>query len=76
MSQTADRTPRRGWATIEEIQAALDRSARQCIEEHRREGLPMCVLRDGKVVWISAEEALTGLEKRLQEKAGDASPAA
>lgn len=36
---------------------ALREAVAQVIAEHKREGTPLAVWRDGQVVWISAEEA-------------------
>ncbi|MCP3960995.1 MAG: hypothetical protein GY719_24380 [bacterium] len=38
------------------IGAALEKAARQAIREHKEEGLPLAMWRDGKVVWVPAEE--------------------
>ncbi len=38
------------------IDEALSKAARQAVLEHKRERLPVAVLKDGKVVWIPAEE--------------------
>lgn len=38
------------------VQQALAKAARQAIQEHKDEGLPLAVWRDGKVVWMTAEE--------------------
>ncbi len=43
------------------IDGALQEAARQAIEEHRREGLPLAIWRDGAVAWVSAEELDTEL---------------
>jgi hypothetical protein len=42
---------------------ALERAAHQAIREHRRDGLPLAMWRDGKVVWVPAEE----LEGEIEE---------
>jgi hypothetical protein len=39
-----------------EIDQALSRAARKAREDHRSAGLPLPVWRDGKTVWMSAEE--------------------
>jgi hypothetical protein len=39
--------------------SALREAVARAIAEHKREGLPLAVWRDGKVVWISAQEAET-----------------
>lgn len=38
------------------IGAALRTAAREAIREHKEEGLPLAMWRDGEVVWIPAEE--------------------
>lgn len=38
------------------VGAALETAVRQAIREHKEEGLPLAVWRDGKVVWVPAEE--------------------
>ena len=40
----------------EKVTAALRRAVREALERHRRLGNPVCVWRDGKVVWLSPEE--------------------
>lgn len=39
-----------------EIDQALSRAARKARQDHRRAGLPLAVWRDGKTVWVPAEE--------------------
>ena len=38
---------------------ALEAAVEKVIEEHVREGLPLCIWRDGKVVAVPAEELRT-----------------
>lgn len=38
--------------------AALKEAVKEVVENHRRTGRPLAVWRKGKVVWLSAEEAL------------------
>ena len=38
------------------VAGALQRAARQAIEEHKKEGRPLAMWRDDKVVWVPAEE--------------------
>ncbi len=38
------------------ILAALDRAVRKALIEHKRAGNPIATWKDGKVVWIPAEE--------------------
>jgi len=47
------------------IDGAMRKAARQAIEEHRREGLPLAMWRDGKVVWVPAEELAEELEAEI-----------
>jgi hypothetical protein len=44
------------------IDRALHRAALQAIREHKQEGLPLAMWRDGKVVWVPAEELEAELE--------------
>ncbi len=46
------------------VGTALQTAARQAIREHREEGLPLAMWRDGEVVWVPAEE--------LEAETGDA----
>ncbi len=39
------------------VETAVRLAIRDAILEHKREGLPMVIERDGRIVWISAEEA-------------------
>ena len=41
------------------VQRALEKAARQAIEEHRRDGRPLAMWRDGRVTWVPAEELQT-----------------
>jgi len=43
------------------IDQALQKAAQRAIREHQQEGLPLAMWRDGKVVWVPAEE----LEQKL-----------
>ena len=38
------------------IDEALEKAAREAILQHKREGLPVVIYRDGKTVWVYAEE--------------------
>ncbi len=38
------------------VEQALEKAARQAIREHKAEGLPLAMWRDGEVVWVPAEE--------------------
>jgi hypothetical protein len=39
------------------IDEALDAAARDAVQLHKEKGLPLVVWRDGKIVWITPEEA-------------------
>lgn len=41
---------RKAWAAMQEAVAEI-------VEEHRRQGRPLAIWRDGKVVWIEPEPA-------------------
>jgi predicted ABC-type ATPase len=45
-----------------DVQEAVRLAVRDALLEHKREGRPVVIWRDGKVVWISAEEALGELD--------------
>lgn len=45
------------------VEQALEKAARRAIREHKEEGLPLAMWRDGQVVWVPAEE----LEAELEE---------
>ena len=49
---------------IERAEMALNAAVERVREEHAREGLPIYVLRDGKIVEVSAEELRIQLAKR------------
>ncbi len=38
------------------VERALQRAARQTIEDHKKEGRPLVMWRGGQVVWMPAEE--------------------
>lgn len=40
----------------DKISGALRRAALQAVQAHKAEGLPLAMWRDGRVVWMSAEE--------------------
>ena len=52
-----------------DVQEAVRLAVRDALLEHKREGRPVVIWRDDKVVWISAEEALGELD-------GETGPAA
>lgn len=47
------------------VERALQKASLQAIREHKEAGLPLAMWRDGKVVWVPAEE----LEAEIQEAA-------
>jgi hypothetical protein len=49
---------------IERAEMALKAAVEKVWEEHAREGLPIYVLRDGKIVEVSPEEIRSELAKR------------
>ena len=49
------------------IDRALRKAARQAIKEHKEEGRPLVMSRDGKVVWMKAEE----LEAEIAARGGN-----
>ncbi|MCX7424064.1 MAG: hypothetical protein NTW96_00250 [Planctomycetia bacterium] len=54
-----DRTDRDIDAAFEQgtpIEEALNEAVREVVRHHKRMGLPLAVWRDGKTVWLSAEE--------------------
>ena len=55
MSVTNKKTPR--GPLLEEAEISLRQAVGKAIAEHKRLGVPMAFLRDGKIVEISAEEA-------------------
>jgi hypothetical protein len=56
--------------TDELVQEALDRASLDAIESHRKSGLPLVGWRNGKVAYISAEEALAEMTRRKSRKPG------
>ncbi len=52
------------------IDKALQEAAQEAKRTHQRLGLPAAVWRDGKVVWVPAEE-LDGGEPRTLRRTGD-----
>jgi hypothetical protein len=60
--------------TDELVQEALDRASLDAIESHRKSGLPLVGWRNGKVAYISAEEALAEMTRRKLRKPGKPKP--
>ena len=52
---------------IERAEMALKAAVEGVMEEHAREGLPVYVLRDDKIIEISAEELRTRYPRNPQE---------
>jgi hypothetical protein len=52
---------------LERAELALKSAVEKVMEEHAREGFPVYVWRDGKVVEISAEELRTRYTRNSQE---------
>jgi hypothetical protein len=52
---------------IERAEMALKAAVEGVMEEHAREGFPVYVLRDGKVIEISAEELRTRYPRNPQD---------
>jgi hypothetical protein len=52
---------------IERAEMALKAAVDRVMEEHAREGFPVYVLRDDKIIEISAEELRTRYPRKLQE---------
>lgn len=50
------------------ITAALTRAAREAVLKAVRAGLAVPTLRDGKVVWLSPQEALALLESQSKDQ--------
>ncbi|MCX5803830.1 MAG: hypothetical protein NTU69_09935 [Proteobacteria bacterium] len=47
---------------------ALKEAVAEAIAEHKKRGNPISVLRDGKVVWVPAEEIVVPKFKQQKEK--------
>ena len=52
------------------IDDALNEAVREAVLLHKRMGLPLAVWRDGKTVWITAEE----LEQEQKDNGGEPCP--
>ena len=52
---------------IERAEMAIKAAVEKAMEEHAREGFPVCIWRDGRVVEISAEELRTRYPRDPQE---------
>lgn len=50
------------------ITAALTRAAREAVLTAVKNGVPVSTLRDGKVVWLSPQEALALLESQSKDQ--------
>ena len=49
--------------SIEDRTRAIQRAVREAIREHALLGHPVCIWRDGRVVWLSPEETLDELRR-------------
>jgi hypothetical protein len=58
----------RAFAEKQPIHDALKRGIRQAMAVHKRLGHSVVVWRDGKVVWIPAEEISVGIEESENPK--------
>lgn len=58
----------REHVTLEECQRAVQRAVRRAQREHALLGRPICIWRDGHVVWLSPEETLADLRRREAEQ--------
>jgi hypothetical protein len=58
MSQHPERpaSPEERIHDHERIQAALRRAVQEALLDHKRTGDPVAIWRDGRVVWVPAEE--------------------
>jgi hypothetical protein len=52
----ATRTPAERVDDLSRIVAAMQRAVRKAIEQHRKDGDPIAIWRDGAVVWIAPED--------------------
>jgi hypothetical protein len=46
------------------IDEAMNAAVRDAVQLHKEKGLPLVVWRDGRVVWISPEEALQSQQEK------------
>jgi hypothetical protein len=58
MSEQTGKSIHELFADRDLITAALNRGAREALMRHARDGHPVATWRDGKVVWVPAEELL------------------
>lgn len=59
--------------SIEDRTRAIQKGVRQALREHALLGHPVCVWRDGQVVWLSPEEVLAKVG-RTESATRDAAP--
>jgi len=52
----ATRTPAERVDDLPRIVAAMQRAVRKALEQHRKDGDPIAIWRDGAVVWIPPED--------------------
>lgn len=74
MNQSTNRSIHELLADRDLIQAALNRAAREALQRHARDGQPIAVWRDGKVVWVPAEELLAKFPEDAPSANGAAPP--
>lgn len=53
------------------IDRALKRGVREALLAHKRAGVPVVVWKDGKVAWVSADEALGSAKSRGSRRKKD-----
>ena len=60
--------------SIEERTQAIQQGVREALREHALLGRPVCVWRDGKVVWLSPAETLEELRRTAPELESQPAP--
>ena len=50
------------------IDEAMNAAVRDAVQLHKEKGLPLVVWRDGKIVWITPEEAERAMAAKPEEK--------
>jgi CubicO group peptidase (beta-lactamase class C family) len=56
------------------VEQALREAALQTLREHKEEGLPLAMWRDGRVVWMSAEEVEAEMDDAPSKASGEGEP--
>lgn len=68
MSQSGKKGIAENWdATGEEINEAMGRAIYRALREHKRAGVPVATMRDGKVVLVPPEEIVLPPDEELDE---------